>query len=279
MKIWNLMETFVPPLAQSGIENPLRELRLIIAHALGKSYEDVYFGENIEVNDADIHRIQECVNLRLNYMPLAKILGQKEFWGMPFLVTADTLDPRPESETLIEAIEGLYADKSVSLKILDLGTGSGCLVLAALSLFLNGKGLGVDFSNRALHVAEKNASRLGMESRCDFVYSDWFGSVTGTWDIIISNPPYIPEGTSLSQETLHDPVSALFAPERGLMAYRLILERAKDYLKPGGYLIFEIGAGQAFDIIDIALKNKFKLFLARKDLLGHTRCLVFSPCD
>ena len=273
------MDEQVPLLTQSGVENPLRELRLIIAHVLGKSYEDVYFGESIEVSDKDVHRIQECINRRLNHMPLAKILGQKEFWGMPFLVTADTLDPRPESEVLIEAIEGLYVDSFCSLKILDLGTGSGCLVLSALSLFPQAMGLGVDFSNRALNVAKKNAIRLGMDNRCEFIYSNWFSAITGAWDIIISNPPYIPEGTSLSDETLHDPASALFAPEKGLMAYRLILEQAKVYLKPGGYLVFEIGAGQAFDIIDIALKNQFKLFLARKDLLGHTRCLIFNHSD
>lgn len=270
------MEELTAPLAQSGVDNPLRELRLIIAHVLSKSYQEIFFGDNIEVNEKQVQHIRDCVKLRLNHMPLAKILGHKEFWGLPFLVTADTLDPRPESETLLEGLEGMYPDKSLPLCILDLGTGSGCLILSALSIFPQAKGLGVDFSNRALHVAIKNADRLGMGDRCEFIYSNWFSAVTGIWDIILSNPPYIPEGTPLSEETLHDPPTALFAPERGLMAYRLILEQAGFYLKPEGYLIFEIGAGQKFDIIDIALKNKFVFVLARKDLLGHTRCLVFK---
>lgn len=276
MILRNLIRDLSPLLEDSDVENPLRELRLIIAHVLSKTYEEIYFGDDQEIGEKDLQKIKDCVNLRCQHMPLAKILGQKEFWGMPFLVTMDTLDPRPESETLIEGIEALIKDVSLPLRILDLGTGSGCLLLSSLSLFPQATGVGIDLSNRALHVAKKNALRLGFADRSDFLFSDWFGGVSGTFDIILSNPPYIPEGTTLSLETLHDPASALFAAERGLLAYRLILERAAPYLNPGGYLVFEIGVDQAFDIIDLALQNHFKLVLARKDLLGHTRCLVFK---
>ncbi len=276
MILRNLIQDFLPLLDNADVENALRELRLIIAHVLSKTYEEIYFGDDQKIGEKDVETIKACVNLRCQHMPLAKILGQKEFWGMPFLVTMDTLDPRPESETLIEAIELLVKDASLPLRILDLGTGTGCLLLSALSIFPQATGVGVDLSNRALHVAKKNALRLGGAGRSEFIFSDWFEGVSGTFDIILSNPPYIPEGTSLSLETLHDPASALFAPEQGLLAYRLILEQAAPYLKSGGYLVFEIGAGQAFDVIDIALQNHFKLVLARKDLLGHTRCLVFN---
>jgi release factor glutamine methyltransferase len=276
MKINTLLEEFTPSMTQKGIENPQRELRLIVAHVLSRPYEQIYFEDDIQITEQELTKIKECIKLRLKHMPLAKILGHREFWGLPFCVTMDTLDPRPETETLLEALENLYSDKSLPLKILDLGTGSGCLLLSALTIFPLAEGLGVDISHKALHIAQKNARQLKLNQRCTFIYSDWFSAVEGTWDIILSNPPYISEGTPLSKETLYDPKLALFAPENGLMAYRLILEGASDFLATNGVLVFEVGAGQHLDVMDLAAHNGFRLAMTRKDLSGYARCLVFK---
>lgn len=257
----------------------LREIRLLAAHVLNTTYENIFFNdERIILDNTQMKALREATAMRLNHMPLAKIIGKKEFWGLPFEVTLDTLDPRPESETLIEAILILYADKQQALNILDLGTGSGCLLLSTLHEYPAAKGIGVDISMKALTIAQKNATKLNLKDRCKFIRGTWFKtkeSSLSRFDIIISNPPYIPRGNILSPDTLYDPASALFAGEKGLLHYRLILEEAHHYLTPQGVIVFEIGQGQQSDVINLALKNNYHIVIVRKDILGHTRCLVF----
>lgn len=279
MTILLLLHQLAPLLEGEGVENPLREIRILMARVLKRTYEDIFFGDDIILTAEQIAQIKEHVILRQQGIPLAKIIGEKEFWGLPFVVTMDTLDPRPESETLIEAVLQLYPDSNKPLSILDLGTGTGCLLLSVLHEFPQAKGIGVDLSQRALEIAKKNAVALGLSQRCFFLQSHWFDKVSGYFDLILANPPYIPPETPLSKETLYDPASALFAPENGLLHYRLILEQTSGFLNPLGYLIFEIGAGQHFDVIDLALQNGYRLVIARKDLLGYTRCLVFQRQD
>lgn len=274
-----LLKELSPLMTKMVAENPLRELRLLVAHALNTTYDDVFFNEEQIINDEQVSTIKKILDKRLAHMPLSKIIGKKEFWGLPFDVTADTLDPRPESETLIDAILEIYTNKKAPLTILDLGTGSGCLLLSVLHEYPLAKGIGVDISQEALIVAQRNACNLILEDRCQFIQGFWFDALreaSKKFDLIISNPPYIPKETQLSLETLHDPESALFSEENGLLHYRLILERARHYLAPQGKLVFEIGQGQDSDVIKLANQNNFHLFLSRKDLLGHTRCLIFN---
>lgn len=277
MTLNEAVKTFTSQLQSAKIENPLRETRLLIAFALDKTYEEIFFSDDFNLSESKLSVIQDLVTQRLNHKPLAKIIQQKEFWGISFIVTEDTLDPRPESESLIEEILYLQKDRQETFKILDLGTGSGCLLLTLLTLYPKATGLGIDISSKALQIAEQNARHLKLLDRCQFQQSSWFDNLTyQKWDIIISNPPYIPEGTELSTQTLYDPKSALFASENGLKDYRLILETAHEYLTTKGFLVFEIGYDQKESVIDMATKKGYRLLSERKDLLGHTRCLVFQ---
>lgn len=277
--IKELISQLTPQMKQTPAEDPVRELRLIVAHVLDISYDSVFFHEEQYLTPLQIEKIKQVVALRLDHMPLAKIIGKKEFWGLSFSVTNDTLDPRPESETLIEEILEIFPDKNQSLRILDLGTGTGCLLLSSLNEYVYSQGIGIDISQKALDVAQENARNLGIDLRCFFLQGSWFeplDHLKDPFDLIISNPPYISPETLLSQETLHDPELALFAPEKGLLYYRLILEQSQPFLSESGCIVFEIGANQQDDVVHIALQNGYALFSSRKDLLGHVRCLVFK---
>lgn len=277
--IRDLLLQLKPQMEETPAENPARELRLLIAYILNTTYDTVFFHEEQELTLSQIGQIQQAVSLRRQHMPLAKIIGQKEFWGLSFKVTRDTLDPRPESETLIETILELFPDKNQLFEILDLGTGTGCLLLSTLNEYPQAHGVGIDISEKALDITKQNAHQLALHSRCSFYQGSWFSPLQKsdrTFDLIISNPPYIAVGTSLSQETLYDPEGALFAPEQGLLPYRLILEQAGTFLNPSGYIVFEIGKGQEEDVINLATQNGYTFVCARKDILGYVRCLVFK---
>lgn len=263
-------------LQDSPADNPVRELRLLAGHVLGMAYDQLLFNPPLEINHRDVEVLQQLVKRRCQYEPLAKILGYKEFWGLKFKVTADTLDPRPDSEVLIETALRYTFDPQVSVRLLDLGTGSGCLLLSLLTELPNGCGVGIDVSMAALSVAQENAQILGLTDRSQFIQSDWFEQVHGVFDLIIANPPYIGRSEILSRETLYDPELALFAAEQGLADYAAILQSVRPYLKPQGIIVFEIGYTQADAVINIACENQFKLLDCVKDLNGLDRCLVFS---
>ncbi len=219
------------------------DAELLLAAALGEERLVMLLGE-APVGTAARMGFEAMLRRRIGREPVAYILGMREFWSLPIRVTPDVLVPRPESETLIEAALAHFAAAPPDT-ILDLGTGSGALLLAALSEWPRARGLGVDRSAAALAVAAGNAARLGLSARAEFRPGDWFSGVAGRFDLILCNPPYVPDGEELMAEVLlHEPHGALFGGADGLDPYRLLFPEVARFLRRGGVALFEFGAGQ-----------------------------------
>ena len=214
--------------------------------------------------------------------PVAKIIGQKGFWTLDLKVSKDTLDPRPDSKTIIDAVLKNFPDKSDPLRILDLGTGSGCLLLALLSEYPNATGIGMDASAAALQIAKQNAEKYAPK-RSKLICRSWdednWWNDLGGFDVVVCNPPYIP---SSEIETLdvdvknYDPLNALDGGADGLQDYRILSDSVAQVLKQNGMIFFEIGQGQEKDVKSIMEKKKFILKASYYDLGHILRVLAFS---
>ncbi len=210
---------------------------------------------------------------------MAHILGYREFWGLRLTISPEVLIPRPETETLIETVITALPDRHRSLRILDLGTGSGCILLALLHEYPDARGLGVDASPEALSMARSNARSLGLDARCDFRQGDWCSGLNGRFDVIVSNPPYIPDPDidALEPEvSLFDPRSALSGGADGLACYRRLADDVPVHLAPDGLLCVEFGQGQEEDIERILGQRNFHILRIVPDLAGTNRCLLAS---
>jgi len=263
----------------AGIENAQADARALAAHALRLDRARLIAQSDRILEAREVEVISALAARRLRHEPVSRIRGQKEFWSLGLTVTPDVLVPRPETETVIEAAldfvvrGGLRMEK---LRILDIGTGSGALLLALLHELPNATGTGTDISPAALQVARENADYWGLEPRCTFVVCDIASNVQGPFDLVVSNPPYIAHGeiASLAPEVRdYDPTVALDGGEDGLTAYRVIAAETKRILAAGGRLFVEFGAGQEPAVR--ALFNKAGLVVgsARKDLAGIPRVL------
>ncbi|MFT5540116.1 MAG: release factor glutamine methyltransferase, partial [Alphaproteobacteria bacterium] len=209
--------------------------------------------------------------------PFARIAGWREFWSLDFVLSPDTLVPRPDSETLIEAVLGEIIDRNAAFKILDLGTGSGCLLLALLSELPNAHGLGIDCAEGAVRTAQENAKQLGLSERAQFEMGDWCTGLSARFDIIVANPPYIPEAAraGLAPEVRdHDPPRALFAGADGLDAFREIAPGLKERIREGGLAAFECGLEQSDEVSEIISLFGFSKMTSRRDLAGHIRVVL-----
>lgn len=232
----------VPRLAAAGVEGAARDARVLLAHTLDVAPDRLTVHLPDEMTAPQAWAYEKAVAAREARQPVAQITGRRLFWGQWFRVTRDTLDPRPETETLVAA-----ALEQPFLKILDLGTGTGCILLSCLKGMPMARGLGVDVSEAALEVAEDNSRDLGLGDRVRFLKSDWFRSVPGAFDLIVSNPPYIAasEMSDLAPEVRDwEPHLALSPGGDGLDAYRAIALGAGARLMPGGRLLVEIGPTQ-----------------------------------
>ncbi len=271
------LQQITQDLKQGGIENPRSQARLIIANVLGCSLEHLVLYPDKLIDLSQQYRVHELVKRCLNHEPLSRIFGYREFWSLPFFLNEETLDPRPDSEILIEAVLQYYPDKNASLNILDLGTGTGCLLLSLLSEYKNAKGMGTDIQPKAVEAAQKNASGLELESRATFINTSWAEGASGFFDIIISNPPYItdPEYKKLDPNVRnYDPRISLVGGEDGLQCYQELSKIVPSLLNPQGILVLEIGKGQKQEVQDIFKKESLELISTHQDLAGIDRALV-----
>ncbi|HEY7611037.1 MAG TPA: peptide chain release factor N(5)-glutamine methyltransferase [Alphaproteobacteria bacterium] len=267
-------------LASAGIESARLDARLLVAAALKVEPNALRLADDRALSDTERVRIEALLARRIERRePVSRILGRREFWSLEFRVTPHVLDPRPDSEILIEAALSLFANRAARLRVLDLGTGSGCLLLAALNEYPSATGVGVDASAAALKVAAENAVRLGLAARARFQRGDWGRDLAERFDLILCNPPYIAESErpSLAPEVArHDPPSALFAGPDGLAAYRAILPDVPRLLAPQGCALFEIGAAQAAAVSEIARAADLAVAGIKRDLAGRERCLALK---
>ncbi len=249
------------------------ETLLLLAHILKTEYSRLFFEKSYEISEDDYKNLHLFLSRRNEGEPISKILEKKEFYGFSFKTTKDTLDPRPETELLIDLFKKYHLYNSQNLQILDLGAGTGCIGITLLKLFSNTVCCFADISEKALSITRENATMHQVLDRSEFVLSDWFKNIHRNFDVIISNPPYVAANYELDRATLYDPKIALFAGSDGMDAYRSILPSASKYLKPAGLLLLEIGYDQAEKIKQIS--SDLKLLRMEKDLAGIRRACIF----
>jgi release factor glutamine methyltransferase len=269
----------VARLAAAGIEAPERETRLLLAHALGRAPESLIGQSLIGARPVPPPGFAALLARRAAREPLALILGRREFWSLSFAVSPATLIPRPESETLLEAALAACQDRAVVRRVLDLGTGTGCLLLAALSEFPAAFGLGIDRVAEAAGLARANAEALGLAGRAAFLVGDWAASVAGRFDLVLANPPYVKRAaiSGLMPEVARfEPRSALDGGTDGLDAYRQFLPALPGLLAEGGLAILELGIGGAAGVARLATAEGLAVREVRPDLSGNGRALVLA---
>ncbi len=264
-----------------GVESAEADTRVLLAHALGMEEAAVLAAFKQTASEDARRRLEGFLARRLAGEPIARILERKEFWSRSFRLGADTLVPRPETETLVEAALAAFPDRDAVLRALDLGTGAGILLAAVLTEYPRACGLGIDRSEATLLVARANLDELGLGARSSFVCGDWGAALNAEFDLVICNPPYIaaPEFSGLSREVRdHDPKLALDGGADGLDAYRAIISDLARLLRTQGAAVLELGRGQESAVAN--LTRDAGLFVAgpaRLDLAGIPRALTLRP--
>jgi release factor glutamine methyltransferase len=267
-------------LEQGGIDSAEADARLLIAHALDVERATVLTHGNRELAPKEVKAIDALATRRLRHEPVARIVGHKEFWSLLLAVNDAVLVPRPETETVVElALDMVIGDalRMEKVRVLDIGTGTGALLLALLSELKEAYGTGTDISAEALAVASANAERHGLAARCAFVCCDIATGVAGPFDLIVSNPPYVmhDEIATLAPDVRdYDPSLALDGGADGLMSYRAIAQVAAGLLRPEGQVIVELGAGQEQQVRTLFTNAGLEVIAARSDLAGIPRALA-----
>lgn len=269
--------------AAAGIDTAALDARLLLLAALGITHEEWISQRDAALTDAQQKKIKSDRKRRIAGEPVSRILGRRGFYGAEFLLSAATLDPRPDTETLIETVmQELGARRDARFRLLDLGTGTGCIALTLLSLCPKAEAVAVDIAEDAVKTARENAALLGVANRCLVKKLDWTVREDvrklGRFDIVVSNPPYIPtaEIAGLSPEVrVFDPMQALDGGADGLNCYRDILALLPDLLTESGLCVFEIGHNQADDLRRLCNQAGFPDIRCAKDLAGRDRCIFF----
>lgn len=273
-KIGTAVSEAVEKFVSKGIDNSKIDARILMASVLKVSPHETSFLFNNFLTDEQRDLFSKVVERRLARIPVSHILGYRDFFDHRFIVTSDVLDPRPETEHLVEE-----ALKKNFQNVLDLGTGSGCIILSLLAKKAGSRGLGVDVSKTAINIAKKNSVQMSLQRRVEFKVSDWFSNIKHQkFDLIVSNPPYIhPEKIKfLAPELKHEPLLALTDNKDGLDSYRNIARVAPSFLQSSGHLILEIGFDQEFAVTKILNLNGFQDIEVTCDLNGRQR--VISCC-
>ncbi|MBL0338971.1 MAG: peptide chain release factor N(5)-glutamine methyltransferase [Rhodospirillaceae bacterium] len=279
MQVKQAVAHFSSQLAAAGVDHPGLEIRLLLAQALNCATAFLLAYPEYVIPPSLLKSLQLSVERRCRREPLAYILENKEFWGLPFKVSPATLIPRPDSETLIAAALSYAKTLPASIHILDLGTGSGCLLLALLSELPKAFGIGTDQSAEAIKIARENAHHLGLTERVKFVQDNWASSLGGTYPLIISNPPYIKHSDIkglMPEIRQFEPHAALDGGMDGLECYRQIFPEAARLLSDNGRLLMEIGDNQQQDLVAMANGFHFSLCGAYPDLTQKIRCLEWK---
>lgn len=276
--VGEMLASVAARLAAAGIESGRMEARLLVGDATGLSIETMIAEPETAMDDPGVvARVERLTKRRLAREPMSQILGRREFWSLPFKVTPDVLTPRPDSETLVEAVLSIVPDKSARLSLLDLGVGSGCLLLSLLHGLPRARGMGVDRSERALAVARENAEALGLADRAEMRLGDWGAELSDQYDIVVSNPPYIPsddiEGLA-PEVSEHEPWLALDGGRDGLDAYRTLAGELPFLVKEGGWTALEVGQGQAPVVARLVRAAGFRIERVVADLGGIERVIL-----
>lgn len=265
--------------AAAGIDTPRLDARLLVAHILGIRPQDILLRPDTPLPPDAEGALEGLARRREAREPISRILGHRGFWSLDLAVSAETLDPRPDTEALIEAVLEAMPDRSAPWRILDLGTGTGCILLALLAEFPTATGVGLDIAPGAVATASANAEALGLAGRATFALCDWtqgLAGLDGDFDIVVSNPPYIPDGDIAGLEPevrSHDPLRALAGGPDGLDAYRTLAPLVAGRTRPQGLVAFEVGIGQAADVTDLLHRVGFISVWNRADLAGVDRCV------
>ena len=261
-------------LSKSGIEGGARDTRILTAYALGVPISDLSLKMNEQVSEKIIAKLEKLINRRINKEPISKILGRRDFWGRSFSINKNVLDPRGDTETLIDFV----IEKPVK-SVLELGTGSGAIAVTLACEWKDVHVTAIDISEDALLQAKINAEKFDVQNKIQFLKSDWFDAIDGIFDLIISNPPYIGliEKETISDEVIkYDPEIALFAGNEGLDAYKRIIANLAEYLKPDGFVVLEIGASQSNQVKNMMNAVGFANTKIVKDLSGKDRLIAIN---
>jgi release factor glutamine methyltransferase len=275
MNISGLLNSGAKTLKQNRIKTHQLDSELVLSNLLQKKRENLLINLNEKVSKETIDNFEKLIFRRVKREPLAYILKKKEFWSKDFFVDRSTLIPRPETELLCESIIKIFKNKN--LHILDMGTGSGCIILSILSEIKGAKGIGIDVSKRAITVAKKNSNKLGLNKRVKFVNRSLEDIYSYKFDVIISNPPYIKTSDikNLSDDVKRfEPRIALDGGKEGLDVIKKVIYKSKSILKRQGMLALEIGYGQYNKVSQILKKQNFKEDLLVRDYKDNVRCIL-----
>ena len=271
------MTTIGEILYSDGNSISVFEKKLLLSHVLGFSNEKLNLTHSKKIGDKDLKNFEQLINRRKNSEPIAYLTNIKSFWKNDFYVDQSVLIPRSDSELLIESVIEYFPDLTKTYNFLDLGSGSGCLIISLLNEYLLSSGIGVEIDREAIKVSEKNKEFLLNKNRLKFLERDFSNYDTSSFDIIISNPPYIPfeEKKDIMKEVRnYEPSNALFADEKGLYFYRKIIENLAKRLKRKQFLFFEVGINQPDGVVKILKNNNFNVVSIKKDISNIPRCII-----